>query len=67
MSPKWKFILIYGLSWGLLPFLSITAWNIWHHHRSITWVDGLMGILIWPFAGLLFGSLMWSRKQSGSL
>jgi len=63
MSPKRKFILIYGLAWGLLTFSLITSWNIWHRHRSFSWTDLLMGLFIWPFGGLLWGSFMWRWKQ----
>ena len=62
MSQKWKFILTYGLGWGVFTFLGTSAVHIWVDHRPFTWTDGFVGIIVWLLAGLSFGTWMWNRK-----
>jgi hypothetical protein len=52
MSPKWKFVLTYGLGWGLCTFVTIIAWNVLIRHNQFTWIDVAIGLPIWSLGGL---------------
>jgi len=62
MSQKWKFILTYGLGWGIFTFLGTSAVHIWVDHRTVTPTDGFLGLVSWSLVGLLFGTAAWKRK-----
>jgi hypothetical protein len=60
MSPKWKFVLTYGLGWGLCTFVTIIAWNVLIRHNQFTWIDVAIGLPIWSLGGLAWGNSMWA-------
>jgi hypothetical protein len=64
MSPKWKFIVIYGcLGWGLTTYVVFTLISILVRHQHFNRSDLLIGFVIWPIAGLAWGASVWSSRQ----
>jgi hypothetical protein len=59
MSTKWKYILSYGLGWGLVCFTIHLVRNVWIKHHATTWSDSLIDLSSWLTAGLLWGTCMW--------
>ena len=59
MSAKWKFIFIYGLTWGIFTVLGIAAWEIWIDHRQFSLEHLIIRLMIFSLAGIAWGSGMW--------
>lgn len=56
--PKLKYILIHGLTWGILLLVIMSLIEIFIMKKSLQqqWEEGLLTrIIIMPFAGLLYG------------
>lgn len=67
---KRRFVLRLGvLQWGGLMFLGMTAGDLIRKppfpRQPIDYiVEIAIGLMVWPFAGLLFGLAMWSFYES---
>jgi hypothetical protein len=64
MNAKWKYILAVGVPWGLLTVLLMAAWESWVQHRPFSLNHFIVLFLIWQFAGVVYGILMWRRRTS---
>jgi hypothetical protein len=64
MSDKWKFILKRGGLWALLTFAGVLVWTSFIRHQPIQWPSIIAGIVVWPLAGIAWGSSMWSWRES---
>ena len=58
--PKWKFILIYGLSFAILAFILTTSYNCFFDKKSFHWDIRLLlsAIIMIPVGGFLYGWIM---------
>jgi hypothetical protein len=56
--PRWKFILIYGLSWAFLVLCLMTAYEYFFERERFTVQNLLVNLSVYPFAGILYGWIM---------
>ena len=58
--PKWKFILIYGLSFAITAFILTTASNYFFDRSNFHWDIRLLlnGLIMIPVGGFLYGWVM---------
>lgn len=66
MSPKLKYILINGLSWGLLAFLGLTVLQVLLLHQRFTWFQAALSP-IWLGCGISWANSMWNRVNRNRL
>src|ERR1051325_9805179 len=68
--PKWKFILVYGLSFGILMFIITTVENYFFDKKNFHWNSQLLvsALITISVGGFLFGWMMrkfyrWDYKK----
>lgn len=68
--PKWKFILVYGLSFGIIAFIITTGDNYFLDKKNFHWDSRLLisALITIPIGGFLFGWIMrkyanWDYKR----
>jgi hypothetical protein len=58
--PKWKYILIYGLTFGVMAFIFSTLWDLIIDGKSIQWNLGLLAsfLIRLVVGGITFGWIL---------
>jgi len=63
MSPKWKYILLYGEGWAACLFIITLLLDRFWHHEKIDAAAIIIGLAIYPLGGIFFGHYLWALRQ----
>lgn len=61
-KPKWKFVLVYGLSWAMLAMFFTFLANLLFGFDPDLWKTGksiAVNLVVWMIAGIAYGLLMY--------
>lgn len=56
-KPKWKFVLAYGLAYGLVMFVFTLAYDYFFNKEVFTAKEVLIRFVVWLLGGLAYGLL----------